>query len=107
VIEHRAWRVSRVVHNAPLTKQKAARRRPLFRGPGLSRRSESALASEMRLGGLGAPECDCACDRSRPGPYGVTVVAALNDPLTVFLADNFPYVMAPHHDSADFRTARV
>ena len=55
----------------------------------------------------GAPECDGACDGSGPGPYGVAVVAALNDPLTVFLADNFPDVMAPHHDGADLGTARV
>jgi hypothetical protein len=37
----------------------------------------------------------------------VAVVAALNDPLTVFLADNFPDVMAPYHDSADLGTAGV
>jgi hypothetical protein len=55
----------------------------------------------------GAPECDSACDGSGPGPYGVAVVAALNDPLTVFLADNFPDVMAPHHDGANLGTARV
>jgi hypothetical protein len=37
----------------------------------------------------------------------VAIVAALNDPLTVFLADNFPDVMAPHHDGADLGTAGV
>jgi hypothetical protein len=37
----------------------------------------------------------------------VAIVAALNDPLAVFLADNFPDVMAPHHDGADLGTARV
>jgi hypothetical protein len=37
----------------------------------------------------------------------VAIVAALNDPLTVFLADNFPDVMAPHHDGANLGTARV
>jgi hypothetical protein len=83
--------------------------------PALSYRGESALASAIGhdanprqpLTGSGAPECDGACDGSGPGPYGVAVVAALNDPLTVFLADNFPDVMAPHHDGADLGTARV
>jgi hypothetical protein len=57
--------------------------------------------------GSGAPECDGAYDGSGPGPYGVAVVTALNDPLTVFMADNFPDVMAPHHDGADLGTAGV
>ena len=69
--------------------------------PALSHRAERPRA------GLGAPECDGACDGSRPGPYGVAIVTALNDPLTVFLADNFPDVMAPHHDGADLGTAHV
>jgi hypothetical protein len=37
----------------------------------------------------------------------VAIVTALNDPLTVFMADNFPDVVAPHHDGADLGTARV
>ena len=57
--------------------------------------------------GSGAPECDGACDGSGPGPHGVAVVTALNDPLAVFMADNFPDVMAPHHDGADLGTAGV
>jgi hypothetical protein len=57
--------------------------------------------------GSGAPECDGACDGSGPGPYSVAVVTALNDPLAVFMADNFPDVMAPHHDGADLGTAGV
>jgi hypothetical protein len=95
-------------------RKKAARRRPsVFAIQPLSHCDESALASEIGrqrsrvLSGSGAPECDGACDGSGPGPYGVAVVAALNDPLTVFLADNFPDVMAPHHDGADLGTARV
>jgi hypothetical protein len=35
------------------------------------------------------------------------VIAALNDPLTVFVTDNFPYVMAPHHDGTDLGAASV
>jgi hypothetical protein len=68
---------------------------------------EGGLCAERPRAGLGAPECDGACDGSRPGPYGVAIVTALNDPLTVFLADNFPDVVAPHHDGADLGTARV
>ncbi len=57
--------------------------------------------------GSGAPECDCARDGSGPGPHGAPVIATPNDPLTVFVADNSPHVMAPHHDDTDRRTARV
>jgi len=60
-----------------------------------------------RLSGSGAPECDCARDGSGPAPHGAPVIATLNDPLTVFVAHNFPHVMAPHHDDTDRRTARV
>ena len=102
-----------MVHNAPLTKQEG---RPegglcfaihVVLRSSLSHPSESALALEMRLPSLGTPECNCACNGSGPGPYGAAVVAALNDPLTVFMADNFPDVMAPHHDRADRGTAGV
>ena len=83
--------------------------------PALSHCGESALASAIGHATTlarpspvsGAPECDGACDGSGPGPYGVAIVAALNDPLAVFLADNFPDVMAPHHDGADLGTAGV
>ena len=98
-------------------RRKKGRPQAAFRvcDPALSHCNESALASETgrdatprpSLSGSGAPECDGACDGSGPGPYGVAVVAALNDPLTVFLADNFPDVMAPHHDGANLGTARV
>jgi hypothetical protein len=60
-----------------------------------------------RLSGLGAPERDCARDGPGPGPHGASVIATLNDPLTVFVAHNFTHVMAPHHDDTDRRTARV
>src|SRR6266480_7734077 len=50
---------------------------------------------------LGAPESDCACEGAGPGPYGAPLIATLNDPLTVFVAHNFPDVMAPHHDGTD------
>jgi len=59
------------------------------------------------LSGLGAPECDRACDGSGPAPHGVPVIATLNDPLTVFVAHNFPHMMAPHHDDTDRGAARV
>ena len=89
--------------------------------PALSHRGESARAPEIghdanprkpvsgldKREGSGAPKCDGACDGSGPGPYGVAVVTALNDPLTVFMADNFSDVMAPHHDGADLGTAGV
>jgi hypothetical protein len=109
--------IQRHVPNSP--GKKAARRRPLYLRSGP--RGESAHAPEIRhdasprkpISGLdkregsGAPECDGASDGSGPGPYGVAVVTALNDPLTVFMADNFPDVMAPHHDGADLGTAGV
>jgi len=97
-------------------RKKAARRRPSVFAIQLSHiATRAALAPEIghdtnprpSFSGSGAPECDGACDGSGPGPYGVAVVAALNDPLTVFLADNFPDVMAPHHDGANLGTARV
>ena len=59
------------------------------------------------LSGLGAPECDRARDGSGPAPHGVPVIATLNDPLTVFVAHNFPHMMAPHHDDTDRGAARV
>ena len=71
--------------------------------PILANRSAASTSAK----GSGAPECDGACDGSGPGPYGVAVVTALNDPLTIFMADNFPDVMAPHHDGADLGTAGV
>ncbi len=37
----------------------------------------------------------------------MTVIAALHDPLAVFLADNLADVVAPDHDSADARTAGI
>ena len=109
----------RHVPNSP--SKKAARRRPLYlRSSSLTSRRERPCAGDSHdanprkpvsgLGkreGSGAPECDGACDGSGPGPYGVAVVTALNDPLTVFMADNFPDVMAPHHDGADLGTAGV
>ena len=50
---------------------------------------------------LSAPECYRAGNGPRPRAYGVPVIAALNNPLTVFVADNLPYVMGPHHDSTN------
>ena len=35
------------------------------------------------------------------------VIAALDDPLPVFVAYNFSHMMRPHHDSANRRAARV
>jgi hypothetical protein len=39
--------------------------------------------------------------RPRSGSHRMSVVAALNDPLTVFLTDDFPNVMSPNDDRAD------
>lgn len=37
----------------------------------------------------------------------MTIVAAIHDPLAIFLADDFSDVVTPHHDGADGRTTRV
>src|SRR6266705_2532963 len=62
-------------------RRKKGRPQAAFRvcDPALSHCNESALASETgrdatprpSFSGSGAPECDGACDGSRPGPYGV------------------------------------
>jgi hypothetical protein len=56
---------------------------------------------------LGATECDRAGNRSGPGPHGVAVIAALDNPLTVFTAYNLSHMVGPHHDGANRRPARV
>jgi hypothetical protein len=57
--------------------------------------------------GLGASKRDGVGDRARPGSHRMAIVAALNDPLAVFLADNFSDVMPPDNDGADRRSAGV
>ncbi|WP_300178515.1 hypothetical protein [Bradyrhizobium sp.] len=37
----------------------------------------------------------------------MTIIAALHDPLAIFVADNFSDVVTPHDDRTDVRTARV
>ena len=68
-------------------------------------------ASRIKLGGapltLSAPECDGAGDRSWPGADGVPVIAALDDPLAVCVAYDRAYVMGPHHDGSNGRSAGV
>jgi hypothetical protein len=56
---------------------------------------------------LCASECYGTGDGSRSSAYSVSVIATLNDPLTVFVAHNFPHVMAPHDDGTDRGAARV
>lgn len=56
---------------------------------------------------LSATECDRAGNRSGPGSHGVPVIAALDDPLPVFVAYNFSHMMGPHHDGANGGPARV
>src|SRR6202012_5528305 len=45
--------------------------------------------------------------RARTPPHRVAVIAALYDPLAVFLTYDLSNVMAPHHDRADMRAACV
>ena len=61
----------------------------------------------QRTKGLCASKRDRVGDRPRSGSHRVPVVAALNDPLTVFLADNFSDVMPPDDDRADRWSAGV
>jgi hypothetical protein len=61
----------------------------------------------QRTKGLCASKCDRVGNRSRSGSHRMPVVAALNDPLTAFLADNFSDVMPPDDDCADRRSAGV
>ena len=56
---------------------------------------------------VGVPERDRTSQRPRTRPNGVPVVAALHDPLAIFLADNFSDVVAPDDNGADRRTAGV
>jgi hypothetical protein len=53
------------------------------------------------------PECDGTGKRSRARPNSMAVIAALHDPLAIFLADNFSHVMTPDNDRPDGWTARV
>jgi hypothetical protein len=61
----------------------------------------------MVLFGLSAAEGDCAGDRSGPGAYRVSVIAALDDPLAVFVAYDLAHVMRPYDDGPHGRSARV
>lgn len=56
---------------------------------------------------LSATECDGAGDRSWPGADGVPVIAALDDPLAICVAYDPAYVMGPHHDGSNGRSAGV
>jgi hypothetical protein len=64
-----------------------------------STRTQQRLARCFDL--LSAAECDRAGNRSGPGPHGVAVIAALDNPLTVFMAYNLSHMVGPHHDGAN------
>jgi hypothetical protein len=55
----------------------------------------------------GPPERDGTCDRSRAGADGMAVIAALHDPMTVFVTDYLADMVTPNHDGTDGRAARV
>jgi hypothetical protein len=55
----------------------------------------------------GPSERDGTCDRSRAGPDGMAVIAALHDPFAVFVTDDLADMVTPYHDGTDRRTARV
>jgi hypothetical protein len=57
--------------------------------------------------GLSVAEGDRAGDGPRPRAYAVAVIAALDDPLAVLVADNLSHMMGPHHDGANRRTTSV
>jgi len=50
---------------------------------------------------LSAAECDRTGNRSGAGPHGVPVIAALDNPLTVFVAYNLSHMVGPYHDGAN------
>jgi hypothetical protein len=66
-------------------------RRPLFRIMLWAQRTKALCASKR----------DGVGNRPRSGSHRMPVVAALNDPLTVFLADDFSNMMSPNDDRAD------
>lgn len=71
-------------------------------------RRRGRLPNRRRLvGRVGGPERDSASQRTRAGSDGVTVIAALHDPVTVVFTDDLSDVMAPDHDSAHARAARI
>ena len=51
--------------------------------------------------GLGLPKGNGTSQRSRTRPNRMAVVAALHDPLTVLVADDFADVVTPDNDSPD------
>jgi hypothetical protein len=53
------------------------------------------------------PECNGTGQRSRPRPNGMTVIAALHNPLTVLLADDLADVVTPDDNRANSRTTSV
>ena len=57
--------------------------------------------------GVCIPERNGAGQRARTRPHRMTIVAAVHDPLAIFLANDFSDVVTPHHDGANGRTARV
>jgi hypothetical protein len=58
-------------------------------------------------GGIRIPECDRTGKRPRTCPDCVPVIAALNDPLTILLADDFSDVVTPDDDGSDSRTTGI
>jgi hypothetical protein len=59
------------------------------------------MLQAQRTKGLCPSKRDGVGNRPRSGSHRMSVVAALNDPLTVFLADDFSDVVSPDNDRAD------
>ena len=73
--------------------------------PGRTKESSGSGPSGSYRGalecGLGLPKGNGTSQRSRTRPNRMAVVAALHDPLTVLVADDFADVVTPDNDSPD------
>src|ERR1700751_1013782 len=62
----------------------------------------SFVRNAARLHGrVSSPECNCACQGSRPCPHSMAIIAALHNPLTILLADDLADVVTPYDDGPD------
>ena len=56
---------------------------------------------------VGLPKGNRTGHRSWPGPNSVTIIAALHDPLTIFLANDLADMVTPDDDCTDRGSASV
>ena len=75
--------------------------------PRLRGGSFSSATSHGLEGGVRIPECNRTGKRPGACPDRVAVIAALNDPLTILLADDFSDVVTPDDDCSDSRTTCI